>query len=159
LPCGGVCPESGQRQSDAIVLNPEEKNFLAFLESLEPAKDDPDARYSVSVNIEVKFTRSKAKDALGIQITNDPNAPAVRLTDDQIRDKYPWDYDRLIKECRKRYAGFKLIQKFHDLRKKLLGDTRFGHVRQLDPGNPRSSKKPFFNPNIMVEFDKNYMRI
>jgi hypothetical protein len=145
-------------QSEAIILNPEERNFLAYLENLEPVNGNPDARYSVSVNIEVKFIRSKAKDALGVQITNNPNAPAVRLTDEQIREKYPWDYDRLTRECRKRYTGFKLIQKFHDLRKKLGCDARFGHVRQLDPGNPKSSKKPFFNPNIIAEFDKHYMR-
>jgi hypothetical protein len=145
-------------QAEAVVLNPEEKNFLAFLEGLEAKQDDPAARYSVCVNIEIKFTRSKAKDALGVQITNNPDAPEVRLTEEQVREKYPWDYDRLTAECRKRYTGFKLVQKFHDLRRALATDARFGHVRHLDPGNLKSSKKPFFNPNILAEFDKIYTR-
>ena len=143
-------------QVEAIVLNPEEKNFLAFVQSLEPQNEDPASRFSVTVNIEVKFTRTKAKEALSFQITNNPNAPAFRLTDEQIRENYPWDYDRLSAECKKRYKGFKLVQKYHDLRKKLAKDVRFGHVRQLDPGNPKSQKKPFFNPNILTEFDKHY---
>lgn len=89
---------------------------------------------------------------------NNPNAPEVRLTEEQVREKYPWDYDRLTAECRKRYSDFKLVQKFHDLRKSLAADARFGHVRHLDPGNPKSSQKPFFNPNIIAEFDKHYTR-
>lgn len=145
-------------QTEAIVLNPEEKNFLAFIEGLEPKHDDPDARYSVSVNIEIKFTRSKAKDALGIQITNNPNATEIRLTEEQIRDDYPWDYDQLTAECRKQYGGFKMDKKYHILRKKLAGDKRFCHVRELDPGNPKSAKKPFFNPSILAEFDRIYTR-
>jgi hypothetical protein len=145
-------------QSEALVLNPEEKNFLTFVEGLEANQDDPAARYSVSVNIEIKFTRSKAKDALGVQITNNPNAPEVRMTDEQVREKYPWDYEQLTAECRKRYTGFKSDQKYHDCRKKLAGDKRFSHVRELDPGNPRSAKKPFFNANIFAELDKHYSK-
>lgn len=105
-----------------MVLNPEEKNFLTFLEGLEPKEDAPDARYSVSVNIEIKFTRSKAKDALGVQITTNPNAPEVRLTEEQVREKYPWGYDRLTDECQKRYSDFKLVPKYNDLRKNLAND-------------------------------------
>ena len=63
------------QQSDAIVLNHEEKKFLAFVDSLERADEDANSLYSVTVNIDVKFTRSKAKDALGIHVTNNPNAP------------------------------------------------------------------------------------
>ncbi len=145
-------------QAEAVVLNPEEKNFLAFIESLESKRDDSVERYSFSVNIEIKFTRSKAKDALGVQVTDNPNAPEVRLTEEQVREKYPWDYDRLTSECRKRYTDFKIDRKYHDCRKKLAGDKRFSHVRELDPGNPRSAKKPFFNANILAEFDKTFTR-
>jgi hypothetical protein len=145
-------------RTESVVLNPEEENFLAFVEGLEAKQDDPAARYSVSVNVEIRFTRSKAKDALGIQVTNNPNAPEVRLTEEQVREKYPLDYDDLTSECRKRYSGFKSDQKYHDHRKKLVGDKKFCYVRELDPGNPRSAKKPFFNANIFTELDKHYKR-
>ena len=146
------------QQTEAVVLNHEEKKFLAFVESLEPANDDASSPYSVTVNIDIKFTRSKAKDALGVQLTNNPNAPEVRLTEEQIRERNPWDYDRLTEECRKRYKDFKAAQKYHDARKPLLKDKRFGVIRFLDPGNPRSSKKPFFNPNILQELDKHFTK-
>ena len=144
-------------QTEALVLNAEEKNFLAFVQELETKNEDPAARFSVTVNIDIKFTRSKAKDALGVQITNDPNAPAFRLTEEQVREKYPWDYNQLTKELRKRYTEeFKENDKYHKLRKTLAEDKKFCHVRELDPGNPKSLKKPFFNTNILPEFDKQY---
>lgn len=147
------------QQTDGVVLNQEEKKFLAFIEGLEPANDDASSPYSVTVNIDIKFTRSKAKDALGVNVTTNPNAPEVRLTEEQIGDTYPWDYDRLNAECRKRYSDFKLVNKYHELRKKLAGDKRYGYLRLLDPKRPKGQKKPFFNPNIMKEFDKHYTKI
>ena len=144
---------------DGFLLNAEEKNFLSFLEELDKPHADPASPYSVTVNIEVKFTRSKAKDALTAQLTNDPNALAVCLTDEQIREKYPWDYQKLTKECAKRYSDFKQDKIYHTIRKGLLTDSRFGAIRFLDPGNPKSAKKPFFNPNILKELDKHYKKI
>lgn len=143
---------------EGFLLNAEEKNFLSFLEALDKPQADPDSPYSVTVNIELKFTRSKAKDALAAQITNDPNAPAVRLTDEQIREKYPWDYQKLTEECAKRYSDFKQDKTYHAVRKGLMADSRFGTIRFLDPGNSKSQKKPFFNPNILNELDKHYTK-
>ena len=143
---------------DGFLLNAEEKNFLSFLEALDKPQADPDSPYSVTVNIELKFTRSKAKDALAAQITNDPNAPAVRLTDEQIREKYPWDYQKLTEECAKRYSDFKQDKTYHAVRKGLMSDSRLGTIRFLDPGNSKSQKKPFFNPNILNELDKHYTK-
>lgn len=145
-------------QTEAIVLNTEEKRFLAFVESLEPRNDDAGSPYSVTVNIDIKFTKSKTKEALGVRVTDNPSAPEVRLTEEQIRDRYPWDYGRLTEECRKRYADFKAVQKYHDVRKRLSKDKRFGDIRFLDPGNPKSSKKPFFDPNILQELDRHYTK-
>ena len=143
---------------DGFLLNAEEKNFIAFLESFDKPLADPESPYSVTVNIEFKFTRSKAKDALTAQLTNDPDAPAVRLTDEQILAKYPWDYKTLTAKCTKRYSDFKRDKKYHRIRKPLEADPRFGTIRFLDPGNPKSQKKPFFNPNILKELDKYYTK-
>lgn len=143
---------------DGFLLNVEEKNFLTFLEELDKPTANPSSPYSVTVNIELRFTRSKAKDALAVQLSNDPSAANVRLTDEQIREKYPWDYQKLTDECRARYSDFKSDKKYHVIRKELLGNTRFGDIRFLDPGNPKSAKKPFFNPNIISELDKHYKK-
>lgn len=155
MPLSFVGPPSS---ASAVVLNSEEKKFLDFVESLEPANDDSGGRYSVTVNIDVKFIRSKARGALAVRFSKNPKATAIRLSDEQVREKYPWDYERLTKECNKRYSNFKVATKYHTLRKKLLDDQRFGIIRYLDPGNPKSSKKPFFDPNILAELDKQFVR-
>ncbi len=144
--------------TDALVLSTEEKNFVNYVNHLDKDEDEGGSDYAVAVNIEVRFTRSKAKDALAVRVTNDPAAPAIRLTDEQIREQYPWDYRTLSQKCRERYKDFKEDTKYHSRRKAVQADKRYGAIRFLDPGNPKSSKKPFFNPNILQEFDKHYTR-
>lgn len=142
---------------EAVQLNRHERSFLAFLDRLRPEHEDPGARYSVAVNVEVRFVRSKAASATPIRTTNDPNAPAVYLSEEQIRERYPWDYQELTKHCRDRYSDFKVDKKYHELRKNLEGDKRFAHERRLDPQKPRP-KKIFYSSAIVEELGKHYRR-
>lgn len=138
------------------LLNADESNFMAFMASMEELDVDPESPYSVSVNVELRFTKSKSKEGFPVQVTGDPSAVPVNITEEQILARYPWDYTTLTEKCRQRYACFKANQGYHEIRKGLEEDERFGHLRFLDPGNAKSFKKRFFNPNIMVELDKHY---
>lgn len=142
---------------EAIQLNRQEKGFLAFLDSLTPKQEDPGARYSVAMNVEVRFVRSKAASAAAVRVTNDPDALAVRLSEEQIREKYPWDYKQLTETCRQRYCDFKVNDRYHQLRKQLEADSRFARERRLDPEKPRPHKM-FYAPAILEEFDRHYKR-
>ena len=155
MPLTFMSPPSNVRGS---LPKAEEKNFLEFVNSVDETDADPESRYSVSVNVELKFTKSKATDALSVQVTDHPSALPVRLTEEQIRERYPWDYAMLTDRLRNRYDDFKENQQYHEIRKSLQGDERFGRIRYLDPGNPKSTTKPFFNPNIMFALDKYYTR-
>lgn len=141
----------------AVQLNRQEKNFLAFLDSLSAEPEDPTARYLVAVNVEVRFIRSKAASGACVRVTNDPNAPAVRLSEEQIRDRYPWDYEQLTKKCRERYSDFKVNTKYHRLRKQLAADVHYAFERRLDPQKPSPSRM-FFATAILEQFDKHYIR-
>lgn len=143
---------------DSIILNKEERNFIEYVEKIEADQDNSSEDFSITVNIDVKFTRSKAKEALGVRVTNNQDATEIRLTEEQIRETYPWDYQRLTKECQERYSDFKVVQKYHDLRKGLLGNEKHCKTRRLDPNNPSSSKKDFYSPGILRELDKHYQR-
>jgi hypothetical protein len=148
----------GAPSKSNTLFNAEEKKFLSYVAGLDPKTADPSGRFSVTVSVDVKFVRSKSRDAIPVIVTKDRKATAIQLTDEQIREKYPWDYNRLTSECKKRYSDFKVVDEYHEVRRKLLADPRFGTIRYLDPGNPRSSKKPFFDPNILAELDKHYTR-
>jgi len=144
-------------QIEAITLNKEEENYIHFINELENDKKEKDA-YDVTINIDVKFIRSKAKDALNVQLTNNPYAPEVRMTEENIKEKYPWDYKELLERLKKRYSNFKQNQHYNDIKRPLNENKKFVHVRLLDPANPKSSKKKFYNPNIIKEFDKHYKK-
>ena len=147
------------QSTDAIVSKKEEENFLRFVEHLEAETDQSDSKFSVTLNIDVKFTRSKEKGALSVQTTLNPDAPEVRITDEQIRERYPWDYKKLTAECHKRYSNFKSNKNYHKIRKSICeNDGKLCKIRFLDPGNPKSISKPFYNSNILQEFDKCYLR-
>ena len=146
------------RQAEAIVLNREERNFLRYVQHLEEKMNRNDSEYVFMINYEVKLTRSKAKDVPEARITNNPNAHEFRMTEVQIRENYPWDFEELTDRCRKRYQDFKENAKFYDIRRPLLENEKFCRVRYLDPDNPKSAQKRFYNSNILQEFDKRYSR-
>lgn len=141
---------------EGMIFNAEEKNFIKFLEQIDSRPLDPNAPYSITVNIDVKFTRSKSKDALATTITNDPNAAAIRMTEENVREKYPWDYTRLTDECKKKIPNFKIDKKYHKTRLGIASDPKFGTIRFLDPNNAKGQKKPYFNPNILAMIEKHY---
>lgn len=145
-------------QSETVAASGAEHRFLKFVARHEAQDAGSDSMYAVSVNVEHRFVRSKEKTALAIRVTDDPGAPAVRLTEEQVREKYPWDYETLARRCAERYEGFSTDRKFHTLKKGCWANSRYAHLRLLDPGNPKGSSKRFYNPAILEEFDKHYRK-
>ncbi|GIW55604.1 MAG: hypothetical protein KatS3mg082_2008 [Nitrospiraceae bacterium] len=146
------------RCPNALPLRSAEKRFLQFVGEVSQGREGPASGYSVVVDVEVRFVRGKAAEAIPVRLTTDPNAQPVRLSEEQIRQRYRWDYKELTEKCRARYPDFKQDKKYHRIRKKLESDTRYAHVRRLDPDNPRSTKKTFYDPNILNELDRRYSR-
>ena len=142
----------------AVSLNKEERNLASYIFGLEAENGSGGGEYAISVNIEVKFSRSKASDALNVQLTNDPTAIKLHLSEEQIKDKYPLNYAALTEECRKRYSNFVLNNKYHRLRNPLKSDKKYCLVRRLDPDNPRSAKQEWYSRAIFTELDKHYTK-
>ena len=143
---------------EGSLLNAEETNFIAFLDSMNQEEVDPESPYSVSINVDLRFTKSKSKDAFPVQVTKDPSALAVRMTEQNIREIYPWDYWTLTDRCKDRYQDFKINGQYHKVRKRLENDERYARLRLLDPENVDGLSKTFFNPNILAELDKHYAK-
>ncbi len=102
--------------------------------------------------------RSKSQAATPVRVSTDPDALPVYLTEEDIRQRWPWTYDELTIQCRSRYSDFKENKKYHDLRKQLASKPAYAHERLLDPGKPTSTKKVFYSSTILQEFDKHYTR-
>lgn len=141
----------------AVALSPEERNVVKFLAGLmKQGEIEHVPDYHVSLEVNISFKRSSGAAATAVIVTNDPNAIKVTVSEEDIRQQYPWDYGQLTKKLKERYMDFKENGKYHRLRKPLMNDARYVKARFLDPGNPRSSRKDFYSPNIIVEFDKSY---
>ena len=97
---------------------------------------------------------------VGMQITDDPNAPAVRLEEEEIlKKKYPLDYTALTNGLLVRYTNFKRNNQYHKLRKGFMKDKKLCRTRYLDPNNMGSSRKDFYSPLIYKKFDKYYTKV
>lgn len=143
----------------AIAASPDEERLLRYLAGLVKASgDDAGTDFHVALEVSLSFKRSSADAAAVVAITNDPAATKVSITEEDVRKLYPWDYRSLTDRLKKRYIDFKEAGKYHDVRRPLMKDPRFVNPRYLDPGNPKSPRKDFYNPNIVAEFDKHYTR-
>lgn len=129
---------------------------LSAIEREHPSDEMRD--FNVALRVELRFVRTTAPDAVLIRVTNDPNAPAVQLSEEDIRQRWPWDYSKLCTELRGRYSDFLQNQKFHVIRKPLESDPRYCHSRFLDPGKQKGMKKLFYSANIVPCFDPHYTR-
>ncbi len=145
---------------ESINLNSEEKNVLSYFKKIQrKVKDDVTKDYNLTLAIDIKFRKIADRSSLSnVTITNSPEAIPITLEEEDVRDKYPWDYNILTKRLRNRYEDFRVTNKYHQIRKTFEDNLNFCNTRLLDPGNPKSQKKNFFNPNILKEFDKCYVR-
>jgi len=141
------------------TLNASEKKLLQYIKATEKEFDSESlSDYNMSLRIDVNFKKVKSGTGLPVQITNDAKAPVVRLAEEEIMDKYQWDYDVLTTRLQKRYSDFKANNTYHRIRKALEGNEKYCHKRLYNPSNPNSGSKAFFNPNILREFDKHYIK-
>lgn len=143
-----------------VVLNSSERKVLDYIKRTEEQYDSFDELkdYNLTLRIDVKFQKVKSSSGLPVQITNDPSAPMVRFAEEEITDKYPWDYEVLTTRLSKRYSDFKINAKYHKIRKSLESDRKYAYERFLNPNNPKGGKKTLYDPNIQKEFDKHYTK-
>lgn len=148
-------------EAPGVSLNTSERKVLEYIRKSEEAydRDDDIGDYNLTLRIDVKFQKVKSSSGLPVQVTNDPGATFVNLSEEDFADKYPWDYDVLSTRLSKRYSDFKMNAAYHKLRKKLEKDKRFAYQRFLNPKNREGGKKTFYNPNILKEFDKRYTKM
>src|SRR5574338_79546 len=143
----------------AVAIGGQEGKLVSYLRNLVAAQNTvttSSSGFHIALDINLSFKRSSTDAISTFTLTNDPGAPHIYLTEEDVRARYTWDYRELIKRCRGRYTDFKENEAFHTIRRPLLEDKRFSTARFLDHGNPKSSKKPFHSPNILSEFDKHY---
>lgn len=149
---------SPAEDASVVSVGQQEHVLIEYLRNLAESTETGSDEFSVAVRLQIKLERSKLDSATKVRVTADPDALPIRLSEQDIREKYPWDYKELVHRLKERYLDFKENEKFHRIRRPLMSNETFVKRRYLDPGNPKSSKKDFFNANTLKEFDSHFTR-
>ena len=131
--------------------------YIASKEKEHPSNENKE--HNISLVLETKFVRSKGTAALNVKF--DPNAEFSVKTDSEelFKNKYPWTYtEDLLPKLTNRYTNFKQDKNFHRLKKELESKEEFCGIRYLDFNKQTGTKKKYYSPNILKEFDKHYTK-
>lgn len=141
-----------------VSLSSEESSFIKFADSIKADHDKVDSKFSVAVNIDLKFTRVKSPEAIPMVPAHPdtPNATKVIFTDEQFKDKYPLDHGAVVKKCKTKYCDFVQNQRFHEIMKEIKHNPKYAHQRFIDPANKKSTDRFFYSQAIFTELSKHY---
>lgn len=150
---------AGGTSAKIVDTNREQRKLVAYLATeIQNAASSNTDDYTVSLELDLKFMRTKDSAAQKVVVTNDANATPVTLTEENIRDKYPYDYRALTARLAARYSNFSQSTSYHDVRRALEPDPAYCHERYPDQENRTGTVKRFYSPLIVQEFDKHYQR-
>lgn len=136
------------------VLTEETKNYLALVKSKIAGGETTDQNYDIAITIDIDFKKGNSFDGIGFSY--DSNGIKVSLSEENIRQKYPWDHRELVKRCKCRYSNFIQNKDWNARKKELKTKSKLYRERLLDPGNPKSSKKGFYSTNVFTYLDSYY---
>ena len=96
------------------------------------------------MHVDVKLNRGLSGGG-NIGMTTDPDAPSVFVSDEELLGYYSLTHNDVVTKCKERYSDFKQNPRFYELMKTVKADPNCAHERKLDPKNPKSTVKVFYN--------------
>lgn len=150
----------GFETAEAISVAPKTEQTKRFLEYIASVEKDANlnSRHAVTLTIETKVVKAKGSEGMPVRWTSDPSAPALRVSEESLLEKYPYDSGDLAKKLRERYTNYKQDKRYYKLKAPLESDEKYCKVRYLDPKNPKSGSKKFFSTEVFKVFDLHYER-
>lgn len=136
------------------ITTEEVKKYIDFVKN--KVSNTTDDEYTIAISIDIQFNKSNSFDAIGMRYAED--GIPVTLTEEDIRNRFPLTTKQLTDAAKKRYSDFKQDRNFNSLMKTIKENEKLCYIRQLDPENEKSNKKPFYGTNIWKELDKHYNR-
>lgn len=124
------------------VSGPKKSELKKLVEYLDAklAKEEK-SEFSVAVQMQVTFTKESKGSGIGVRLTNDPSAPEVRLSEEDILARYPLDYAKLQQRIREKLPGIKINKKFTAVMRDLRADPSLCHTRYLNISAKKGEKK------------------
>lgn len=138
------------------MITDEVKNYLGFVKSKVNNQDDNDKEFDIAISIDISFSKSNSFEGLGFKYSQE--GVEVKLSEEDIRLRFPLTYKNVCDQCYKRYSFFSKNNEFNKRMRTIKTNEKLVHERLLDPSNPKSTKKTFYSTNIWQELDKFYKK-
>ncbi len=153
-PLSGIVESIGDSGSSENV-----NRFLKLVSEEEVNSSSRDVEdYNVTLKIIVKFVRDDGSDVSNVKVEpSDPGATKIRLSEEKLKEKYPWDFKQLVEKLKSRYTDFKQNSEFYSIKRELEENSNLCHKRFLDR-NQRGTSKKYYSSSISRNFDQHYSR-
>lgn len=135
------------------------ENFLKYIANIEnhlPFTEN--TMYNVSLKLNLKYTKATSSSSILVSNSKDPNAIKVRLTEEEITEKYPFAFKDIYNKCTSRYSNFIKNEKFWKILKLIKQNEKSAYKRKLNPKNKKSLEQYFYNGNVFQVLDKYYLK-
>lgn len=91
------------------------------------------------------------------QITDDKNAPKVKIDEDTLFNTvYTETYQNVLNYCYRNFSDFKLNSDFHSIMKAIKADLNLHRVRYLDINRASGSHKDYYSNNVYTKLSEKY---
>lgn len=151
----------GFETAQGLVIEPTTEQAAKFLTFMADAEREPataGSPHHVTLGIEIKVVKAKSGEGVPVRWSSDPSAPALRVREEDVLERYPFDSADVAAKLRVRYSDFKMDKKYYKIKKAVESENKYCRVRYLDPKNPRSGSKKFFSGEIFKVFDQHYQK-
>lgn len=91
-----------------------------------------------------------------VQVTDDPSAQKVNLSDEELVRQYPLQYSDVCTRCKSSIPNFKQGKKFYNIMAEIKGDPKLAFTRKLNPNNMKSSKTTFYVEKVVEVIAQRY---
>jgi hypothetical protein len=142
---------------EAIPIHSQEIKLLDYLgKQRDKFPYDKSQKVHYSFQIQISLTK-KSKGSSSVYLSNDPSAPKVYLSDEELEKKYALTFDKLVTICESRYKDFSRNTEFFNLKRKYEDDPKYCYKRY--PGlNKSGTPRKHYSTAILEEFDKKYKK-
>lgn len=119
----------------------------------------------------IKVKNHESKDALALRFINEKDLTEEQKENlknigivitkekkvDSIPENFSLSYYHLVDNLKKEIPDLMINNQFHQIKKNIISKKpNLKHTRRLDPNNPKSPKKDYYDPKIIQEFKEAY---
>ena len=86
------------------TLTKETTNYINLIKE-KLSQEEKDSDFDIAITIDVDFKKGNSFESIGVSYS--PDGIPIKLSEEQIRRRFPYTFKKLVEMCRTRYNNFK----------------------------------------------------